>query len=110
MNGKRAQVSVEFLLDFLLVLALISVLLGSLSHFLSSAKAHSEAVLEKARIEGVARSLDGLETAKGARIRVPGGYSMGDGGNGGVLVGGAGWETIYGYTIYGMGGGNGEPV
>lgn len=106
----KAQVSVEFLLNFLLMLALVSTLLLSLSHLLSASTLHSEKILEKAKIEEFARTLDAGEAMQKEKFAAFGNYSIGDIDNQGVIVREIGGEQILGYTIYGMGGNDGEPV
>ncbi len=110
MRKKKAQVSVEFLLDFLLLLALVSVLLAALSHFLSASKIHSEKILEKAKIEGFARTLDVAEAMRGEKFLVSGNYSAGDVDREGAIAVEKDGERIYGYTIYGIGENDGEAI
>jgi len=104
---KKAQVSIEFLLNFLVLLVLLSVLLAALAHLFSSVKAHGEKVLEKARIEEFARTLDAANSMHLIRFFSTGNYTAGNVGAQGAIAGANG--EIYGYTIYGIGE-DGEPV
>lgn len=107
---KKAQVSVEFLLNFLLMLALISILLSAFAHLLSAAKLSSAKAYEKAKIEEFARTLDVSAAISHERFAISGNYSIGDVDDSGVIIGESGDGQVLGYSIYRMGVMNGEPV
>lgn len=106
----KAQASVEFLFNFLAMLAVLSILLAGLSGYLSAAESHRDAVYEKAKIEEFARALDAAECMRNARFLSEGNYSAGSIDYEGAITGEAGGQAITGYTIYGMGGNHGEPI
>lgn len=102
----RAQVSIEFLFNFLAMLALLSILIVVLSHFLSAAKFHEQKLMEKTEMEEFARMLDLAETMK--REKFYNVYPISDVSAEGVIVG---TETqVRSYTIYGFGDNYAEPI
>ncbi|MFA5077318.1 MAG: hypothetical protein WC488_02735 [Candidatus Micrarchaeia archaeon] len=106
----KAQISVELLFNFLFMLILVSAILAAFSTLSSEAKAHGARVLEKAKIEGFARTLDKSEIIHQDRFAISGNYSIGDISAEGALVGESEGGKVFGYTIYGIGGSDGEPV
>lgn len=106
----KAQASVEMLLNFLAMLAIISLLIAALSHLLSASKIHDAGMMEKARIEEFARTLDTAESMRLERFTAPPNYSIGEIGGEGVIVREREGQEILGYTIYGIGGNYAEPV
>lgn len=105
----KAQISIEFLLNFLIMLSLISVLLISFSNLLSASRFHSEKILEKAKIEEFVRVLDISEVVQREVFSAFGNYSVYDINNNSVIIKEIGGEQIRGYTIYGIGSDDGEP-
>lgn len=67
----KAQASVEFLLNFLLFLFLISALLAALSGLSSASEHFSSGIMEKMRMEEFARTLDISETIQHEKFLLP---------------------------------------
>lgn len=110
----KAQISVEFLLNFLLMLALISILVTAFSHLLVSAKIHSAKILKKAELEEFVRTIDLSLTIRNARFSMHGKYSITDINNESVVVGKiSDEEQIQSFSIYRIDNNNdnnGEPI
>ena len=106
----KAQISIEMLFNFLFMLVLVSTILAAFSALSSEAKAHGAKVLEKARIEQFARTLDESESMHGERFAISGNYSIGDVDAQGAIVGESEGGKVFGYTVYGIGGNDGEPI
>lgn len=106
----KGQISIEFLFNFLAMLFLISILLASLSHLLEVSKVHGWQMHEKAKIESFARTLDTAEAIVHEKFYSTGNYSLGDITNEGAIITEIEGEKIKGYTIYGIGGSDGEPI
>lgn len=106
----KAQVSIEFLFNFLALLVLVSVLLAALSHLISAAKISEWKMREKADIEQFARVLDGGAAIAHEKFYAEGNYSVGDVDYEGAITAEKNGEKVLGYTIYGAGGGNAEAV
>ncbi len=104
----KAQASSEFLLNFLLMLSLISILLASFQPLISASKSFSSAVSEKAENEQFARTLDAAESILHERFVYSTNSSL-KSETGSSYVQEAGTDAR-GYTIYGIGGDYGEPV
>lgn len=100
----------EFMLNFLAMLAALSIILAALSGYFSAAKSHSSAVYEKAKIEQFARALDEAECVRNCRFISQSNYSAGSVDYEGAITGKGGGVDITAYTIYGIGGNHGEPI
>ncbi len=108
----KAQISVEFLLNFLLMLALISVLITAFSHLFVSAKIHSARILEKTKLEEFTRFLDVSATIcneKFSTNTITDKYSIEDVDNEGVVISEINGKEIRSFSIYRIDN-NGEPI
>lgn len=106
----KAQLAVEFLFNFLAFLALISILLAAFSHFLAASKIFASIMLEKARVEEFARTLDLSESIRHEKFFSDSNYSISSGENETCLITETNDSGIRAYTIYGIGEDYGEPV
>ena len=110
----KAQLSIEFLIGYAIMLVLISLLLSSLVLVLSSSKSFGAKISQKTEVESFARSLDALETCFHANFQNPGGFVLA--GNGTQMsveleyISGQESRSAVAYTIYGLGESHAEPA
>lgn len=106
----KAQVCFEFLFNFLIMLVFISIILIVFSKLLIVSKNYNSKVFEKIKIEEFVRMLDVSEGIKNKAFFSTGNYSIEQIDSEGVIIKEINGEKVYGYSIYGIKQGYGEPV